>query len=59
MLFVHPAESLRKSIDTNSLVACSSLDLSKAFYSIDHNNLGQKVKKLIASEPAIELINFS
>ena len=46
-------EAFRKAIDNNKTVACSLLDLSKAFGSIDK----QKVKGLNFSEEAIEMIN--
>ena len=50
-------EAFRKAIDNNKTVACSLLDLSKAFDSIDHTYLKQKLKGLNFSEEAIEMIN--
>ena len=50
-------EAFRKAIDNNKNVACSLLDLSKAFDSIDHTYLKQKLKGLNFSEEAIEMIN--
>ena len=50
-------EAFRKAIDNNKTVACSLLDLSKAFDSIDHTYLKQKLKGLNFSEEAIEKIN--
>ena len=50
-------EAFRKAIDHNKTVACSLLDLSKAFDYIDHTYLKQKSKGLIFSEDAIEMIN--
>ena len=51
-------EAFRKAIDNNRTLACSLLDLSKAFDSIDHTYLKQKLKGLNFSEEAIEVINF-
>ena len=50
-------EAFRKAIDNNKTVACSLLDLSKAFDSIDHTYLKQKLEGLNFSEKAIEMIN--
>ena len=50
-------EAFRKAIDNNKTVACSLLDLSKAFDSIDHTYLKQKLRGLNFPEEAIEMIN--
>ena len=50
-------DTFRKAIANNKTVASSLLDLSKAFDSIDHTYLKQKLKGLNFSEEAIEMIN--
>ena len=50
-------EAFRKAIDNNKTVACSLLDLSKAFDSIDHTYLKEKLEGLSFSEEATEMIN--
>ena len=49
-------EASRKAIVNNKNVACSLLDLSKAFDSFDQTYLNQKLKGLNFSEEAIEMI---
>ena len=49
-------EAFRRAIDNNKTVACSLLNLSKAFDSVDHTYLKEKLKGLSFSEDAIEMI---
>ena len=50
-------EAFKKAIDNNKTVACSLLDLSRDFDSIDHTYLKPKLNRLNFSEEDIEVIN--
>ena len=54
---VYGTEFFRRSIDEKKIVAVSYLDLSKAFDSIKHEHLKNKLNNWVFSESAIEIVH--